>query len=275
MPQSASYTSSPRSLGRGWSEELTGLRHRLVRLPNRIILVAQRATGSTRFARLIAAHPMLHWDEDLLGVRRLAPLAFAENRARGSAAPWFGFRASPAHLAERQNRHDLRELLHRFHARGWQVVHLRRENLFEQAIACLPGQRPRGLSAFALAGRDSVSPCRAIDPHRVIAKLETISITLAAEKAALEGIDHLALVYERDLIEEGARTAAITRVQKFLGLPCEQVPIDPCKEVCRPLAGTIANLDEIVMAVARTPLAAYLPPEADTCPIKIGARVVE
>lgn len=270
MPRAVSRSSSRSAFPRRAWQEALAFRHLFAPLPARFILLAQEHSGSTKLARLIASQETIRCDGDLLGKRRLAPLAFVENRARGARSAWYGFRASPAHLAERQGCTDVAGLLGRLHARGWKILHLSRENLLDQAIASLLG-RTSAQGVLALAGCTG-GVRRALDPARVIARTEEIAVSLDAERTALQGLEHLSLCYERDLLDGAARAAALARVHDFLGAPRDHVVADLRSVVQRPLAVTVANFEEIAAAVAMTPFAIYLPALAQPLAVTAAGR---
>ena len=59
-----------------------------------------------------------------------------------------------------------------------------------------------------------------------------------------------------------SRDAALGRIQDFLDAPPERLHTDLRRSVNRPLSAVIRNFDEVAAAVACTPFAVHLPPEA-------------
>ena len=258
---SAKKASWVRSLPRGFWEEAAAARRVGRALPKRFVIFAQGRTGSTLLTSLLDSHSTIRCEDELLELPRVAPVAFVENRARGARAPWFGFHVKSYQLTENQRVRDLDAFLRGLDGRGWKIVHLYRENVFSQVVSTLYAKRS-GRYHFRTTDGEARPGAVTLDAEKLIRKMEFRASMLKAEFRALEGLDHIRITYERDLIDERGRNAALDRVQDFLGVPRERLSTELRKSVNRPLSSIIANYDEVAAAVRATSFAVHLPPEA-------------
>ena len=81
---------------------------------------------------------------------------------------------------------------------------------------------------------------------------------LREERSILEPLPHLALVYERDLLDAERHQATLDRTFDFLGLPSHPVTAPLKRTGAGPLSQRIANYDELVEHFRGTPFAHYL-----------------
>jgi LPS sulfotransferase NodH len=250
-----------RAIPGGFLQEALAFRHRPRPLPTRFVVLAQGRSGSTLLATLLDSHSMIRCEGELLELPRVGPVTFVENRARGGRHPVFGFHVKPYQLTKRQRVRDLPEFLQGFHGHGWAIVHLCRENVFNQAVSTFYA---RASGRYHFHARDGEARPEAIvlDPEALIEKMRQRADLLMAERRALEGLPHVGVGYERDLFDPDRRAAALGRVTDFLGLPLERLSSDLRKAVRRPMSAIVANFDEVAAAVRSTPFASHLPVEA-------------
>lgn len=252
-----SMTPWHRAFPRGLVQELAAARHAARRSPERFVVFAQGRSGSTLLTTSLDAHPQIRCEGELLELPRVAPVAFVENCAKATAARWFGFHAKIYQLYKRQRAEDLGAFMRGLHARGWRILHLWRENLFEQAVSTMFAKRT---GRYHFSDDEARPAAVTLSPQALVAKMEARERVLDRERAALAGVPHHALCYERDLRDPSARAEALGGVLDYLGAPPAALASPLRKAIRRPLAETIVNHDEVVEAVSATRFARFLVP---------------
>lgn len=255
-----SYENRPvnRMIRAGLRNELKTARHALRPLPPiRFLIFAQGRTGSTLLTSTLDTHPDITCKDEILGQPRAFPIRFVENAARSSGARCFGFHVKIYQLTSWQRVDDVPGWLAAMRGRGWKILYLRRENLLRHVVS----------NVFAEAagawhhrtGEASRRPERITLPvDRLHGGIEGRRRNIAAERAALAGLDHLELVYERDLETAEAQAGTFARIQSYLGV--DTVPLSPSlrKAVAKPLEDLVDNYDEVRSALTGTPEEAFL-----------------
>lgn len=179
-------------------------------------------------------------------------MQFVENAGRASRAHCFGFHVKIYQLTTWQRVEDVHGWLANLNARGWKIIYLRRENLLAHMVS----------NIFAeVAGawhhrKDEISR----RPERITLPVNEMNRTFTgrrictkAEQLALKGLDHLELVYERDLEIPEAHDVTFTRIQSYVGIDNIQLRPPLKKAVAKPLENLIENYDEVYAALKGAP----------------------
>jgi LPS sulfotransferase NodH len=210
---------------------MAGLRSRIRRaLPEpRFVIFAQGRTGSSLLAQLLDSHPRIRCEGELLARghrfppgRRRSALRYLEGRSAAFTGRAYGFKVKIYQLREDQEMSDPGAFLSALHARGWRILHLRRQDLLRQVLSNLVAEE-RG--AWHLEEGDHEIPMTplVVAPEVVLEGLARRRAHAADEEAALGGIPRLELVYERDLLDPARHQATADRVCAWLGLPAAPV----------------------------------------------------
>lgn len=219
----------------------------------RFVIFAQGRTGTWLLYDLLNAHPQITCDKEILQPRRLAPDAFVE-AASHRRSPVYGFHVQIRQLLESQ-RLEPGAFLARLHGRGWRIIYLRRRNFLRQSVSTLianqrqlwhttdPAQRP---------GRTVV------DLDALMAWLDRRQDYQNRERAALQGLPHLPLVYEDDLLDAQQHQPALDRVFDFLGVDAIPVAARLQRLGSDRLADAVENYAELVARVAASPYREFL-----------------
>jgi len=220
----------------------------------RFLIYSQPRTGSTWLVDLLNNHPEIQCDGELFSSdwkhsrrvwsRRLLrsfPIPYLQLRAATCKDPAYGFK-----VLHYQTHHQ-RGLLGRLHQRGWQIIHLRRAQLWSQAVS---DQLAIQTKRYHRTHNDPVHPDQVrLDPAAILAKIDVLKRQSLAETRALEGIPHLRIEYEKDLVDDSGRDLTLSRIHVMLG-----VSIKPGSSVLlptydRPMDQVVANYQEIVECV--------------------------
>lgn len=245
-----------------WIDELrTHIRARLfasshTRPATRFVIFAQPRTGSTLLASLLRVHPRVHCDGEIFGKRRLFPGPFVTARSILTGKDVYGFKAMIFQLWN-QKIHDVRTFMNHLHEDGWTILHMRRRDVLRQAISVTVARHRNAWSHRSGDGPLTMEKIP-IAPQGLIGLMEQRERFLAEEREALEGLPHMALVYEDDLLRPEARGKTMDRVFGYLDLPPVPVRTDLVRIASGPLSDMIENYEEFVQAIGRTRYAELL-----------------
>lgn len=246
----------------GLKGELKALRHFSGTLPPcRFLVFAQGRSGSTLLTSSLDSHPHVRCLDEILRQPRLRPIAFAENLARSANTIGFGFHVKPYQIAKWQRTVQLQFFLKNMSHRGWKIVYLYRENVFNQAISNVFADAS-GKYHFTQKER----PPRSIhvDISYLFRLMRWRVLVRHNEYAALNGIPHLGLQYERDLLNPITRDATMETVQNYVGVEPSPLRSSLRKSVDRPLTEIISNYDEVATALRGTEFERWLPDAPST-----------
>lgn len=241
-----------RMIRAGLKGELKTARHSLRPWPPvRFVIFAQGRTGSAPLTSTLDTHSQITCHDEILGLPRAMPQRFVESAARGSGARAFGFHVKIYQLTSWQRVDDVGGWLTALRRRGWKILYLRRENLLRHVVSNVFAE-----AAGTYHHRDGTKTAR---PERITLPVERLRQGIdarrrhfVAERAALAGLDHLELAYERDLERPERQEEAFARIQDFLGVTPEPLRPSLKKAVAKPRDTLIENYDEVQRALAGT-----------------------
>ncbi|MEQ1759412.1 MAG: hypothetical protein ABL986_13910 [Vicinamibacterales bacterium] len=225
----------------------------------KFVIFAQGRSGSTLLTSTLNAHPEIACKKEILGLPRLRPLTYIENEARKAAPRHFGFHVKCYQLAKWQRVRDLQPFLRQLDAHGWKIIYLLRENVFEQAVSNIYAEHV-GQYHFLKDAGAARPTLPHVDPNSLLARMRDRMTFRSWEQSALLNLPHLALSYDRHLRYESAHARTFERIQEFLGVRREALPISLAKVVNRPLSEMIGNYREVAARVRQTEFAGLLEP---------------
>lgn len=231
--------------------------HRALAPADRFVILTSGRTGSELLVSLLAAHPAIACDGELLAIRRLRPRALLDSRAavagvRGARA--WGFKLLRSHLLL-QSADDPAAQIRDLQARGYRMIRLERRDLLQQAVSFV---RAAGGRYHHRRGDGSRHEPIAVDPATVIATMVVLEDAVRFDGGVLAGTAHLELVYEEDLIGPERQQATADAVAGLLGLPSHPVSSDLVKITPRRTSELVTNYDELATALAATRFAPWL-----------------
>ena len=220
----------------------------------RFLIYSQPRTGSTWLVDLLNNHPEIACDGEIFNsdckrsrcvwsrrLLRLYPIPYLQLRAATCKDPAYGFKVLHYQI------HHQKGLLRRLHQRGWKIIHLRRAQLWSQAVS---DQLAIQTKRYHRTHDDPVHADQVrIEPAAILAKIDVLKRQSLSETRALEGMPHLRIEYERDLVDDSVRDLTLSRIHVMLG-----VSIKPGSSVLlptydRPMDQVVANYQEIVECV--------------------------
>jgi LPS sulfotransferase NodH len=225
-------------------------------LPQFVVLTSGRS-GSELLRSLVGAHPLVYHDVEILDRDVLFPaLWVASRRLRHRDRAW-GFKVKVQDLTRFQRPAvDPGAFLADLAARGYAVVHLRRENVVLQSLSVL---RARATGEYHRAADEAVDARRTIDCGELVRACGYQMDHLDREDEALAGIDHLTITYETDLDDPARHQATADRLFDHIGVDRVPVATDLTRTRPRSVADEIANLDEVRRALAGIGMLHQLP----------------
>ncbi len=221
------------------------------------MIFGQGRTGSSLLRSLLNCHPDIYCDDEILSEPVLAPLRFADRRARMHSQDVYGFKLKGYQLTRAQGLADPGRFMRRLSGNGHTIVHLQRQNVFRHALSNFFAEA-RG--SYHRQSDQAAEPRTMIEinPAELIDVMRRRLQNTDDEKAMLEGIHTIGLVYEDDLLDPGGHQALADRLFASLGLPTARVSTPLARTVEGSLAERITNYADIVAAVATTEFERWL-----------------
>ena len=221
----------------------------------RFVVLARGRSGSTALVSILDAVPGIRCEGEILHDRVPWPERFVDARSRARPCDAYGFKVLAYQIRDVQRLRDREGFVRRLHARGFEVVYLRRENLLRHAISSL---RARTLGFHRRRGEPAAPASLEIDVDALVARMEQIEGTRDYEERLLEGVPHMSLSYERDLRDEARHQSTLDRVCDLLGV--KSAPARSGFERISPpsLRESISNYDEVERRLASTRWARFI-----------------
>lgn len=214
------------------------------------VIFAQGRTGSTLLQSLLNTHPDIYCDGEILSRvlqrRILFPRYRVSSRSRlahTQGCSTYGFHLKIWQLHQ-QGCSDVRKFLESLSTSGYRIIYLRRENSARQVIS---GQIARR-TVYHIGNNES--PRRnnvrlELDPDKVVRRIAAVQDYHQQEAAALAEINHLALTYERHLLESENHQSTADLVFSYLGLQSAPVSTGLARTGSDNLSDRILNHEEL------------------------------
>lgn len=222
------------------------------------VVLAQGRTGSTLLTDLLSSVDGVVCDREVLAAPVRVPALWVRGLRHRHPDQTYGFKVKIYQLTRHQGIADPGRWLRRRAAGGWRVVHLRRENLLRQVLSNARLWQTSVTHRTRTDGTGEAEPMT-IEVPRLLAYLDARRSLGQAEDAALQGIPHLRLTYERDLLDPGRHATTVARVLAHVGHAGAGVPHTALvRTSVDDLQALVANLDEVASALEGTPYAPML-----------------
>ena len=223
----------------------------------RFVVHSLGRSGSTLLTDLLAAHPQIECDGEILSHPLLitTPGRLVRDRARLFPSRCYGFKMRPRHYAD-QRIADPAAFLRGLHGEGWHVVHLERRNLLRIALSWVANEQTRVVHRTV---RDrSVRQRQHVPVAMLQRQLTRVARDVAVEERALAGVPHHRMVYEDDLLSADTRQISMDRLFATLGLPPAPVSTKLVRLTSDRLEDFVENHDEVRAALRGTEWEKYL-----------------
>ena len=217
----------------------------------RFVVQSLGRSGSTLLTDLLAAHPQIECDGEILSHRLLltTPARLVRDRARLFPSKCYGFKMRPRHYQE-QGIADPAAFLTALHADGWHIVHLERRNLLRIALSWVAHEQTKVVHR-------TVRDRSAVQRHHLpvdmlLRQLARVARDVDVEQRALAGVPHHRMVYEDQLLTTDIRQASVDQLFATFGLPPAPVSTKLVRLTSDRLEEFVLNHDEVRGALRGT-----------------------
>jgi LPS sulfotransferase NodH len=228
--------------------------------PVRFFIFAAPRSGTSLLMSLLDGHPDVRCEGELLRYRmhRVPATRFINAQAvrtrvrhRVGAFGWKGVSRQVWNLPADQKSTFVRDL----ERAGWRILVLRRQDELARAVSIVQAKH-RGKWHFR---HDKAVPHERIvvDPTQLARVLAGGQYDIDFINAAIEGVPHLSLTYEGDLDAPTAQQATLDWLCAEFGLPPAPAVASFVRAGAPSLSDRVANYEEMLEALRRTPFAAY------------------
>ena len=221
----------------------------------KFVVFAQGRTGSWLLHDLLNHHPQIEMDKEVLQYPVYASLPLVTGHACGRCANIYGCHIQIRHLRDTQGVNP-QQFLRDLHERQWQIIYLRRENYLRQSISSMVAVQRRiwKSSSTQTNPKQKVH----IDCTELQSWLRQRQQNRIDELEALNGLPHMEIVYESDLLHSEKHQSTLNRIFEMFNVS----PI-PAKSQWRRLGSDnltdiIQNYDEVAAIVEQTEFGAML-----------------
>lgn len=224
------------------------------------VIFGMGRTGSSLLVSLLNSHPQIHCEGELFRLghwrRPLHPLARLWQR---HPMPYLVYRQVYTRFIVRKcvygfklhtklNGNQLADtpgFLRSVDHKGWKIIHLERESLFDQVISGMVAGQTQRYFGHNRGPEPSVQVTIPTDTFR--ARMEQTLKTSESNRQTLASIPHLVVTYEEDLARDISWQATVARICGFLDLPSTtHIESRATKPWSRPYSELITNYAELV-----------------------------
>ena len=236
------------------------LGRRLIYPKTKFVIFGQGRTGSTLLTSLLSSHPEITCEGEILARRVLNPLLYVTCRSRIlSASDVYGFKVKIYQLTHSQklDLDDVIDFFKRLKENKWQIIYLKRENLLRHAISNMMVENTGLYHRFSdeqVFWNEKID----LDCQQLFIKMKRREKFQEAEACVLKHIDHVPLVYEKNLLDTDAQ-------QKTVDMLCDLIGISRCSAQTNlvrinrgKLSNIVCNYHEIRAKIEHTRFSQFL-----------------
>ena len=224
------------------------------------IILTQSRSGSALLATLLMQHPDVFRDGEILNTNRKNykikyPKLYLTARsriARSAKKGVYGCKIKYHHLSEHSNLSHKRVklLMKELHEEGWKIIYLKRNNVLRKSVSSIAG-RQRGYR-HVRNDHSKVLEKIWVDCNDLLDSLKASERRMEIDQDVLQGIPHLLVDYEDDLLDASKHDQTCKRVFKFLGISDAKVQSKFRRTSSNDLSNTIENYNEVKKFLSNT-----------------------
>ena len=224
----------------------------------RFLIVTSGRAGSELLTSLLASHPMVMCDTELLSEKRRDPERFVAGRVAqakrlGKAA--YGFKAKPKDILETQEFERAADWIRQKASEGWLIIRLARRDWMQQAISNVRASQTQW--HFRDGEAPPFEPI-AIDPYVLIGNMCQVAYYERQIDDLLADVTYTPLTYEIDLREPAVQAATVDRLCQALSLPLYPTSTNLVRVHPSETRKMVTNYDEIAEVLRRNEFAHFL-----------------
>lgn len=228
---------------------------------NNFIIFTQGRTGSNLLRSLLNSHPNIFCIRDPF-VRWHIKVLFPKLHIQGKWAKYSkratvcGLLFHDMHLNFQKIAHQ--EILSYFYNQGWKVIHLRRENFFNQIISARFAFSHRQWHYYSAADGELIRLKNIyIAPTEMIQFLEEREARYLREGEMMAQFPHMKIVFEKNLSTAEQHQQTVDKICDYLGIPSAPVQTKLIKTPREPKE-LLQNYEEIAASLKNTRYAHFL-----------------
>jgi hypothetical protein len=223
---------------------------------HKFVIFAQGRTGSNLLETLVNSHPRIVCEGEIL-LRRYIKVLYPKHYVVGRTSAYptdtvYGFRLQPYHL----NFHKLpvQDFFSFLTNNNWKIIHLRRENFLRQIVSGKIANRKKVWHYHDnnIQKKELTMPQIEINVPQLLKSLEAKQVAFFEEKALLQSISHIEIVYEYDLLHPEKHQETANKIFTYLNLPTVEVATKLEKTPFQDLSKIIVNFQEVAEALKNT-----------------------
>lgn len=190
----------------------------------KFIIFAQGRSGSTLLIDLLNSHPAIHCDDEILNVKVYHKFRFIKLyiKARSMITKLnkksvYGFHVKIYQLTDDHAIFDPGRFLKKLYADGWIILYLKRNNVIRQAVSTEVAFKRGVFHLTKEEGKNKLGKV-GVDCETILRLTKKRKDLLSEEQKALEGIPHMTIEYERDLLRQVSHQRTADMIFQYLGL---------------------------------------------------------
>ena len=221
------------------------------------VVFGQGRSGSNLLVHLLRSHPQIQCDGEILGRKRWRrgikklpygflrqfPVPYICWKASRSTRDVYGFKLFIHHIPA------VDRTIHAAHARDWQIVHIQRRSLFDQAVSKVVATVTSHWDGFDQV-KEPDTVFVTIPPERLLAMIQRYVKNRRTILQVLKDVPHILVTYEDDLLDEAARNRICGAIFQALGVKQRPVSTTRQRSWNRPYSELIVNYDELLGLMA-------------------------
>jgi hypothetical protein len=214
--------------------------------PKKFLIFGRPRSGTTLLRHLLGQVPDVICDGELMHDRILSPDLLARALPRRAGVGCYGFKLLSYQMTEVQKIRRPFAFMENLQEQGYKVIHLTRQT-GPQTLSLVTAQTA---GRYFNAGNQMTTEIK-LDPDRVLAQIQWNERMLQFERDLMGYIDHLPVVYERDLMDQTQHQAITDRICAVLGHPSDSVQAQMTRTGGAKGTMLIRNKDQILTHLNR------------------------
>ena len=229
------------------------------------MIYGQGRSGSELLCNLLDLHPQVQCDTEILFHHVFFPKLFIEGKCAVCHKEAYGFKVKVYQLRDDQKL-DPRQFLIDMLDDGWKIIHLQRDNILRQVISLLAARQRKVFHIKSKTKSPSPEKIR-VDCNKVLSEIKQREDYQEEDNKVLEGLPHITVVYENDLLREQDHQKTVDRIFEYLDIHSVPVQTNFVRLTPNHLSDLVENYDELVGIISQSKYAHFLTDEG-----KISSR---
>lgn len=221
----------------------------------RFVIFGRGRSGSTALVSLLNSIPKIHCEGEILNKPVMFPSSHVLAKCGNSRSNIYGCKILSYQIKDVQPINDREGFIRLLHKNGFKILYLRRENLIHHALSNIRARK------FGFHTKNSQKQ----PPKKIVLDLDELMMWIKKseelgryETHLLQGVPHLSLTYERNILNKYNHQETAKLICKFLGITYNKAKTKYIKISPRRLQDSVANYNELVEFLKNTQYYTYL-----------------